>query len=138
MSKQRNIRKRRALDDEDAEGVEEEVHRETLEDLKLLQKQRKRLAGVAAADLARSEGDGSGLGAEALHTDLMEAYVKAEAGRGLQDEEEHMRKYIEKEVATRLGRRLDEGEVQLSKAELMERELYTVPEELQVRWPPTI
>jgi hypothetical protein len=129
--KQRNLRKKRALE-EDGDGEQPEVHKDSLEDLKLLQKQRKRLSGVDAAALARASED-AGAGGQEHRSELMEAYVKADSRNSLLDEEAHMKKYVERELAKRLGRSIDEGEQALSQAELEEQELYRMPEGLEAR-----
>lgn len=95
--KQRNLRKKRALEDdpEDAataadEAAAAEVKADLLHGLKLLQKQRKRTAGIDASKLvpaAADDGDGFG------DNELMDAqYVKAEgtAKSQILDEETHM------------------------------------------------
>jgi hypothetical protein len=135
MSKQRNLRKKRTLEDEDEQEDVPEVQKELLEDLKLLQKQRKRVAGVDASKLlpaaAEEEED------QGQDNELMDAqYVKAVGSKKSQilDEEAHMQQFVERELARRLGRSVDEGEQKLSKQEREELELYQIPAGLKV-WP---
>lgn len=136
--KQRNLRKKRALEDdpEDAataadEAAAAEVKADLLHGLKLLQKQRKRTAGIDASKLvpaAADDGDGFG------DNELMDAqYVKAEgtAKSQILDEETHMQRYIESQLAARLGKQVDEGQQRLSRQQQEELELYRLPEGLQ-------
>lgn len=132
--KQRNLRKKRALDEDgDGPDAEPEVQKETLEDLKLLQRMRKRTGGMDAAALAVKGTTEAGFSGTDEENKLMEAYVKAQGGQNVLDDEAHMQKYVEREMARRRGVELDEGEKKMSKAELEEMELYKVPEGLQVR-----
>ena len=111
--KQRNLRKRRATEEDPEDGDaanEPEVHSTTLEDLKLLQKQRKRITGVDAAALATRGGEGANGNPE--DNELMEAYVKAQGGQNILDEQTHMQKYVEQELARRLGKSVEEEQVQ--------------------------
>ena len=140
MSKQRNLRKKRPAEDDADEAGDDtpEVQKELLQDLKLLQKTRKRVAGVDTTKLvpaATSDDD-----AEA-DNELMDAqYVKAvETNRSqILDEKVHMEQFVERELARRLGKTVDDGEQQLSKLEKQERELYKMPEGFEVgsrgRW----
>jgi len=131
--RQRNLRKKRVIDgDEDGGGGEEEARGEALEDLKLLQRQRKRTAGMDAAALAAQGGTGGDDGNADDDNELMDTYVKAQAGGNMLDEEAQMQQYIERELARRTGKRVDDGEQQLTKQQLEELELYKVPEALQV------
>jgi hypothetical protein len=134
MSKQRNLRKKRPAEDEadDADEGAQEVQKELLQDLKLLQKQRKRAAGIDANKLvpaAASDDD------EAADNELMDAqYVKAVADTKSQimNEKTHMEQFVERELARRLGKTVDEGEQKLTKQERQERELYQMPEGFEV------
>jgi hypothetical protein len=136
MSKQRNLRKKRPAEDEadDADEGAQEVQKELLQDLKLLQKQRKRVAGIDANKLvpaAASDDD------EAADNELMDAqYVKAVADTKSQimDEKTHMEQFVERELARRLGKTVDEGGQNLTKQERQERELYQMPEGFEVSW----
>eukprot|EP00878_Enallax_costatus_P036735 GHUV01041281.1.p1 GENE.GHUV01041281.1~~GHUV01041281.1.p1 ORF type:complete len:156 (+),score=42.55 GHUV01041281.1:342-809(+) len=134
MSKQRNLRKKRILEEND-NADEPELQKELLEDLKLLQKQRKRVAGVDASKLvpaATSDADEDDLAAE---NEVMQAqYVKAEgtAKSQILDEEAHMQQFVERELAKRLGKAVDGSEHKLSKQEREELELYKLPEGFQV------
>lgn len=134
MSKQRNLRKKRPAGEEadDAADDTPEVQQSLLQDLKLLQKQRKRVAGVDANKLvpaAAADDD------EAEDNELMDAqYVKAVENNKSQilDETVHMEQFVERELARRLGKTVDEGEQQLTKQEQRERELYQMPEGFEV------
>lgn len=134
MSKQRYLRKKRPAEDEadDADEGAQEVQKELLQDLKLLQKQRKRAAGIDANKLvpaAASDDD------EAADNELMDAqYVKAVADTKSQimNEKTHMEQFVERELARRLGKTVDEGEQKLTKQERQERELYQMPEGFEV------
>ncbi|KAF8063727.1 telomere length and silencing protein 1 [Scenedesmus sp. PABB004] len=134
MSKQRHLRKRRALDeDEDGPGDEgaPEVRRDALEDLKLLQRTRRRGAGIDASRLVPSAADDDRDGDD---NELLESqYVKAEgaAKSQLMDEEAHMARYVETELAKRLGKSVEERGGSLTKAQQAELELYSLPEGLQ-------
>jgi hypothetical protein len=139
--KQRNIRKRRALEEEDEEAAAgdgeqaaaEEVEKAALEDLKLLQKMRKRSAGISSAALAASRAGEADL--ELQENELMEAYVKGEGEAQTQvlTEEQHMERYVEQEVAKRLGKADgDDLERATSAREREEMSLFEVPNELKV------
>eukprot|EP00879_Flechtneria_rotunda_P029117 GHRR01031385.1.p1 GENE.GHRR01031385.1~~GHRR01031385.1.p1 ORF type:complete len:166 (+),score=64.79 GHRR01031385.1:316-813(+) len=137
MAKQRNLRKKRSFEEPEDDEITPEVQKELLEDLKLLQKQRKRVAGVdvsklIAATTAAADEEGTGT----ADNELMDAqYVKAEgtAKSQILDEETHMQMFVERELARRLGRSVDENEQKLSKQQQEELELYRLPEGLQ-RW----
>eukprot|EP00879_Flechtneria_rotunda_P026785 GHRR01028609.1.p1 GENE.GHRR01028609.1~~GHRR01028609.1.p1 ORF type:complete len:179 (+),score=60.92 GHRR01028609.1:316-852(+) len=137
MAKQRNLRKKRSFEEPEDDEITPEVQKELLEDLKLLQKQRKRVAGVdvsklIAATTAAADEEGTGT----ADNELMDAqYVKAEgtAKSQILDEETHMQMFVERELARRLGRSVDENEQKLSKQQQEELELYRLPEGLQVR-----
>jgi len=135
MSKQRNLRKKRPAEEEADEAADgtPEVQQDLLQDLKLLQKQRKRVAGVDANKLvpAAAAADDD----EAEDNELMDAqYVKAVENNKSQilDETVHMEQFVERELARRLGKTVDEGEQQLTKLEQRERELYRMPEGFEV------
>lgn len=134
MSKQRNLRKKRPAEDEPEDGDDgtPEVKKELLQDLKLLQKMRKRTAGVHAnKPVPAAEYDED----EAADNELMDAqYVKAVEDNKSQilDEKVHMEQFVERELARRLGKAVDEGEQHLSKQERQERELYQMPEGFEV------
>jgi hypothetical protein len=136
-SKQRNLRKKR--DREEASDSEEpgvEVKKDYLEDLKAVQKLRKRTAGINAGALASGQSSGDAdaqaaaeAAASMADNELMDAYVRAQGAKSaLQDEEAHMQQFVERELAKRLGKDLNDGAQQLSKHELEEQELYAVPE----------
>lgn len=134
MSKQRNLRKKRPAEDEQEGGDDgtPEVQKELLQDLKLLQKQRKRVAGVDANKLVPATEYSED---EAADNELMDAqYVKAVEDNKSQilDEKVHMEQFVERELARRLGKSVDEGQEKLSKLEKQERELYQMPEGFEV------
>lgn len=136
MSKQRSLRKKRPAEDEAAEGDGDEgapeVQKELLQDLKLLQKQRKRVPGVDASKLIPAADYDED---EAADNELMDAqYVKAVENNKSQilDEKVHMEQFVERELARRLGKSVDEGGQNLSKQEKQERELYQMPEGFEV------
>jgi hypothetical protein len=134
--KQRNIRKKRTLEEEEAadgEAAEGEVEKAALEDLKLLHKQRKRTAGIHSSALAASRADEDDLAEQ--DNELMESYVKAQGGAAIMTEEQHMERYVEQEVARRLGKSVDDLQGAPSAQEREELALYEVPEELKVRRP---
>ncbi|KAI8466350.1 MAG: hypothetical protein J3K34DRAFT_433935 [Monoraphidium minutum] len=134
--KQRNIRKKRALEEDegeaaagaDGEGPAEEIEKAALEDLKLLQKMRKRTAGIHSSALAASRAGDADLDDE---NELMESYVKAQGGQAVFTEEEHMERYVEEEVAKRLGKQVDELQHAHSMREREELALYEVPDDLK-------
>lgn len=136
--KQRNIRKKRTLEEEepeaaqgaDGEATQQEIEKAALEDLKLLHKMRKRTAGIHSSALAASRAGDADLDDE---NELMEAYVKAQGGQAVMTEEQHMERYVEQEVAKRLGRQVDELQRAPSAREREELALYEVPDELKVR-----
>jgi hypothetical protein len=133
MSKQRNLRKKRDREEEDdpAEAAEE-LKRDHLEDIKLVQKLRKRSAGIDAGALAlksAKQAETAAADEDDDDNDLMESYVKAQGNQSaFLDEEKHMEQFIEQELARRLGKTVDDGSQKLSKQELEEQELYKVPE----------
>jgi hypothetical protein len=135
MSKQRNLRKKRPAEDEAADDGDDgapEVQKELLQDLKLLQKQRRRVAGVDASKLVPAADYDED---EAADNELMDAqYVKAVENNKSQilDEKVHMEQFVERELARRLGKTVDEGGEHLSKQEKQERELYQMPEGFEV------
>ncbi|GBF87931.1 hypothetical protein Rsub_00643 [Raphidocelis subcapitata] len=134
MSKQRNIRKKRTLEEEEegagAAGAAEEVEKAALEDLKLLQRQRKRAAGIHSSALAASRAGEDDQ--DEADNELMEAYVKAQGGASaVLTEEQHMERFVEQEVAKRLGKQVDELARAPSAAEREEQALYEVPAELK-------
>ena len=132
--KQRNIRKKRALEDEEegpeAGEAEPEVQKAVLEDIKLLQKQRKRTTGISSSALAASRADDADLDEG---NELMESYVKAQGGAAVMTEEQHMERFVELEVARRLGKQVDDLTREPSAREREEQALYEVPAELKVR-----
>ena len=133
MSKQRNLRKKRDREeDEDATEAADELKRDNLEDIKLVQKLRKRSAGIDAGALALKAASHAEAAAEDdvdEDNELMDSYVKAQGNQSaFLDEEKHMEQFIEQELARRLGKSVDDGSQKLSKQELEEQELYKVPE----------
>ncbi len=106
------------------------MEKTALEDLKLLQKLRKRTVGIHSSVLAASRADEGDLDDE--QNELMEAYVKAQGGAAMMTEEQHMERFVELEVAKRLGRTVDELERGPSAREQEELALYDVPAALKV------
>lgn len=135
MPKQRNLRKRPAEDEADeADDGTPEIQNDLLQDLKLLQKQRKRVPGVDANKLvpAAAASDDE----EAADNELMDAqYVKAvETNKSqIMDESTHMEQFVERELAKRLGKSMEDGQQNLTKHEKQELELYQMPEGFEVR-----
>lgn len=161
--KQRNIRKKRALAEEEEDEQQQQPGPEqaseqqgdagtseaaaappvaSIQDLKLLQKLRKRGQGISAAELAASRAADAAAEQE-QQNELMEAYVKAQQGGGgaaggLLSEEQQMERYVEAEVARRLGKSAGaDGEGGAAaearrRREAEEKALYAVPEELKV------
>jgi hypothetical protein len=111
--KQRNIRKRRALDDDDDQSGDEQKPSITTEDIRLLQKQRQRRQGVDAAALAVDISTSAALASLAGPADqdpkttaedgLQHAFKKEINQVATQDV--HMQKYVEEQLALRLGKR---------------------------------
>lgn len=153
--KQRNIRKRRALDEQEelsdgegaaagGEGQEGQVAappRLTADDVRLLQKQRQRRVGVNAAALMTADTrlpEKKAGPADAAAPDVLQAAFKRE--RRLQSEEEdpHMKQYVEEQLAKRMGRDLGQDEeARLAEGErqrrLQDPLLAALPEGLQKR-----
>lgn len=106
--KQRNFRKSRALQEQ--EQLSEEEEGEPLEELKLLQQQRKRQKGLGADVLVTGgSAPGAGMGEvsesddEDDGADLNTGYVKEKA-RVDEEEDPHMTKYVEEQLAKRMGK----------------------------------
>ncbi|KAK9914818.1 hypothetical protein WJX75_000921 [Coccomyxa subellipsoidea] len=138
QKKARNIRKRKTLEDQDEGsdgGDEEESLRKVLEDTRLLQKQRERRAGLdaAAALTAQVQQAGAMSALREGQSDLMEAYVKEESKDDLEMDPE-MEKYIEAQLAKRLGRQKpSEIEDVGDAARTDEDDLYSIPENLRAQ-----
>ncbi|CAL5221323.1 g3497 [Coccomyxa viridis] len=131
QKKERNIRKRRGVDEDDDASEEEKVDvRKVLEDTKLMHKQKKRRAGLDAARLLSESGAIQG-GAEGHHSELMDTYIK-ETKRDDTERDPEMEKYIEEQLRKRLGKRRDseEGEGE-ENGNAEEDDLYTIPANLQ-------
>ncbi|KAG1650880.1 hypothetical protein FOA52_009422, partial [Chlamydomonas sp. UWO 241] len=112
---------------------------ERLEETKLIQRQRKKAVGTDASKLALVGSDGIVEEVESEEDEedynlvrLMNSYVK-ETGVRKVDDDKHMEKYVEEEVARRLGKR--GGSEELDEAEALRRQvdadLYNVPKHLQ-------
>ncbi|GLC44912.1 hypothetical protein PLESTB_001688800 [Pleodorina starrii] len=161
MSKQRNIRKKTLSEEpEDVPdgGGEPECQRDKLAETRMMQQLRRRTAGTGAASLAMGlagpgigpggDADGSGRAgsAEPRSADdddsaepggggaVMDSYVKAKSIATQQDEDAHMQKYIEEQLALRLGKTAaqaaaeeEEGLDPEGKRRKIESELYAVP-----------
>lgn len=117
--KQRNIRKRRALYDDDDQSDEYQKPSITTEDIRLLQKQRQRRQGVDAAALAV---DTSTSAALALLAGPADQDPTTTAEDGLQHafkkeinqvatKDVHMQKYVEEQLAQRLGKRPNDQDI---------------------------
>ncbi|KXZ53883.1 hypothetical protein GPECTOR_6g801 [Gonium pectorale] len=132
MSKQRNIRRRAASEepeDEAGAGEEPECNRGKLAETRLMQQLRRRTAGTGASSLAMGVagpgigpataadgGDGNRAGSAepgdaepAGGGPVMDAYVKAKSIAVQQGEDVHMQKYIEEQLALRLGKSAAQG-----------------------------
>ncbi|KAL4434193.1 hypothetical protein ABPG75_000634 [Micractinium tetrahymenae] len=158
--KQRNLRKRRALDkqeelsdDGDAapaaaaaaggEGGEPAAPRLTAEDIRALQKQRQRRTGVdaaalmAAAEVRERKGSGLTVGGPSAHQDVLQAAFKRERQLHSEEEDPHMKKYIEEQLAKRMGRHLEDEAARAAAEEAARRAadplLAALPEGLQKR-----
>ncbi|KAG7667773.1 putative Protein COP1 SUPPRESSOR 2 [Nannochloris sp. 'desiccata'] len=119
MGKQRNIRKRRAVDDDDeisqGEGDEDTQKPLTAEEIRFLQKQRQRKTGVGAETLA---GAGSKASlpimptAEAGKIDdgmALHAAFNKERIQLAEADDPEMKRYVEEQLAKRLGKDLAES-----------------------------
>jgi ribosomal protein S6E (S10) len=135
MSKQRNLRRKRTSEEQEDEDDAPEIQKEVLAGLKLLQKQRKRVAGVDASKLVPAAAQDEEEDAEAENEVMNAQYVKAEGTAKSQifDEEAHMQQFVERELAKRLGKSVDGSELNLSKQEREELELYKLPDGFQVK-----
>ncbi|PSC75860.1 hypothetical protein C2E20_1228 [Micractinium conductrix] len=120
--KQRNIRKRRALDEQeelsDGEGAaapggegagEPAAPRLTAEDIKALQKQRQRRTGIDATLLMAAEArerraDAAVVAAGEVPEDGLQAAFKRERRLHSEEDDPHMKKYVEEQLAKRMGR----------------------------------
>ncbi|KAG2440395.1 hypothetical protein HYH02_010284 [Chlamydomonas schloesseri] len=144
--KQRNIRKRVASEDEDAPeaSAEPECQRDKLAETRLMQQLRKRTAGTGVGALAMG-GGGPGIGPASREgsaepgagadkgagTVVMDAYVKAKSIAVQMDEDAHMQKYVEEQLAARLGKSAAQAEAEANDPEVkrrkLEQELYALP-----------
>lgn len=140
-SKRRNIRTKRASSADEA-AEEEEILKDNLEDVKLLQKQRRRMPGMGASALATGNTKATRQVVEDTAdedddgNELLDSYVKAKAVVTA-EENPHMQRYVEEELARRLGRKRPGEELDMAdplvRQRLEEEELYRVPEELKSR-----
>lgn len=148
--KQRNIRKRRALDEQeelpdgpDAAEGEDGAPRLTAEDIRLLQKQRQRHGGVEASTLAVADTRAERKAAAAVaagsrQQDVLQAAFKRERRLHSEEEDPHMKQYIEEQLAKRMGKDVEaERERQREEEEQRRRMadplLAALPEGLQKR-----
>lgn len=143
--KQRNIRKKRALDEQEelsegeAEGAEGQP-KLTADDIKLLQKQRQRRTGVDVGSLmvADVRVERKEAGAAAVVGDVLQAAFKRERRLHSEDEDVNMKKYVEEQLAKRMGRPGQEEEEAAAaeaerRARMQDPLLAAMPEGLQKR-----
>lgn len=135
-TRHRNIRTRKTTDEDEGSDKDEagDVCRDKLKDVQLLQKHRKRTGGLRAEALATGNGQRLGASEADEPTELMGAYVKAAPLEGISTNEDdpHMKQYIDAEVVKRLGKSADasnEDEGPEARRRKLELELYAVPEE---------
>ncbi|CAK9311428.1 unnamed protein product [Citrullus colocynthis] len=173
QSKKKNFRKRNCYDSEDGgDGEssvttksveEEEEHRMALEEVKFLQKQRQRRAGIPAVPPVSTQATTTGAGGASSGGGLVrkstDANSKIGGGGGnknesaggegdkddlvLQDtfaqetavmvEDPNMLKYIEQELAKKRGRTVETVEGAENDLKQAEDELYKIPEHLKVK-----
>lgn len=155
--KQRNIRKRRALDEQEelsdgeaaapaaagGQGSEPAAPRLTAEDIRALQKQRQRRTGVdaaalmAAAEARERKGSGLTVGGPSAQQDVLQAAFKRERRLHSEEEDPHMKKYVEEQLAKRMGRQLEDEAARAAAEEAARRAadplLAALPEGLQKR-----
>eukprot|EP00887_Chlorella_sp_A99_P000791 scaffold5.g791.t1 len=111
--KQRNLRKKRTLEELEAPEGEEEGPALTAEDIKLLQRRRQRRTGTDAVALAVADTSApaeADKGPAAGGPEVLEAAFKRERLRVAEEEDPHMKQYIEEQLAQRMGRRQREEE----------------------------
>ena len=144
MKKQRNLRSKQL--DEDVEGeTAAEIESSKMSEVKLLQKMRKRGGGMDAESLA-APAPSSSFHASAVEAANERSNEPAESIAMLRDmvketvvhskeadEDEHMKRFVEIELAKRLGKKntgpeLDENEKRRRK---IDEDLYSIPEAFQ-------
>ncbi|KAG0576089.1 hypothetical protein M758_5G054200 [Ceratodon purpureus] len=128
--------RKRSAPDADEEPEDDEEIRSTLEEVKFLQKQRERRAGVVANQLAQSaggqnakvaeKGEGEGEKEELV---LQDTFAQETA---VTVEDPNMLKYIEQEMAKKRGRELGIVE-EAEEVKAPEDDLYVTPDHLKVR-----
>ncbi|KAK9841009.1 hypothetical protein WJX81_005270 [Elliptochloris bilobata] len=134
--KQRKLRKRKADDAGEERSADEgdETLRSLLQDAKLLHKARARPSGLSAEVLLSSavvEDGVEELGATHGNSELLESYVK-EKVKEVEALDPEMEKYVETQLAKRLGRSKDATEnVPVDAQTREDQELYGVPENLK-------
>ncbi|KAJ7547123.1 hypothetical protein O6H91_08G070200 [Diphasiastrum complanatum] len=131
---QKKFRKRAVAEDADKDAEEDEEERRlALEEIKLLQKQRERRAGVTANQVSQPVGtivnpqakvEGEGEKEELV---LQDTFAQETA---VTVEDPNMLKYIEQELAKKRGRDLGTKADDLKR---VEDDLYIIPEHLKVR-----
>ncbi|KAL4561293.1 hypothetical protein LXL04_033457 [Taraxacum kok-saghyz] len=148
MKKNKNFRKRSIADVEDEQpGVTEDGNemRLALEEVKFLQKLREKKSGVPAivktgqaaaasgvnnaGGLAPKGGD-KGEGDEKDDLVLQDTFAQETA---VMDEDPHMLKYVEQELAKKKGKNIDEADQVENDIKRAEDELYKIPEHLKVK-----
>lgn len=149
MKKNKNFRKRSKADEEDEQtGVAEDGNemRLALEEIKFLQKLREKKSGVPAivktgqtaaasgvnnpSGLVSKGGDkGEGDG-EKDDLVLQDTFAQETA---VMDEDPHMLRYVEQELAKKKGKNIDEADQVENDIKRAEDELYKIPEHLKVK-----
>lgn len=149
MKKERHIRSKlvdEAMEEGNNEpgGEKDELLRDKLSEIRLLQKMRKRGTGMDAESLAAPTSTSQPLHAADVNEPpesiamLRDSYVKATAVLSKEaDEDEHMKKFVEIELSKRLGKKntgpeLDENEKRRRK---IDEDLYSIPEAFQPKAP---
>lgn len=142
MVERKHLRKKRALLADDAEdGEEEEQRRLALEEMKFLQKQRERKAGIPANEISeavvskigdnnsnninntnKAEGEG-----EKEELVLQDTFAQETA---VTVEDPNMLKYVEQELAKKRGKQIGKN---TEETKPPEDDLYVVPDHLKVR-----
>lgn len=103
MSGKRCIRKRRALDE--LEEASEDEAAPSVEDTKLLQRERQRRVGMGASSLALADKKAARASEGSQRAgDVLTAAFNREKRAATADEDPHMKKYVEEQLAKRLGR----------------------------------
>uniref|UniRef100_A0A7N0UG72 Uncharacterized protein n=1 Tax=Kalanchoe fedtschenkoi TaxID=63787 RepID=A0A7N0UG72_KALFE len=133
----KNFRKRPIEDDEQVKDDAEEERRLALEEVKFLQKQRERKAGIPALPallsnsntapkvVEKTDGDG-----EKDDLVLQDTFAQETA---VMVEDPNMVKYVEKELAKKKGKNIDATNEVENDLKNAEDELYKIPEHLKVK-----